>query len=227
LLGEHANARVHVGDIVALGGVRLSKYHEQRTLQTTFLTVVEINPTRRPNEAYDINCTEDGPKRKALKLSFPAAKTVLHVQELKAAILNDPPMVLPPAQEVTLEGHLPKLTPAFFDADVPIMEGNKKELMCWQTTLRDSTGSVQVKVWDKACYHLFAVAASGFRALWEKGVDDVTTQEEVLDQLNTYLDQKVSCFCTVVARKYGKDGSLLDVQINVNNLEVLLSEPAD
>ena len=96
--------------------------------------------------------------------------------------------------------------------------------MCWQTTLRDSTGSVQVKVWDKACYHLFAVTVSGFRDLWEKGVEDVTTQEEVLDQLNTYLDQKVSCCCTVVARKYGKDGSLLDVQINVNNLEVHATE---
>ena len=121
-------------------------------------------------------------------------------------------------------GHLQKLSQELFDADVPIMEGSKKELICWQTTLLDSTGSVQVKVWDKACYHLFAVAASGFRALWEKGVDDATTQEEVLDQLNTYLDQKVSCFCTVVARKYGKDGSLLDVQINVKNLEVHATE---
>ena len=63
-----------------------------------------------------------------------------------------------------------------------------------------------------------------FRDLWEKGVEDVTTQEEVLDQFNTYLDQKVSCFCTVVARKYGKDGSLLDVQINVKNLEVHATE---
>ena len=224
LLGEHANSRVHVGDIVALGGVRVSKYREQRMLQTTFLTVVEINPTRRPNQAFDINCTAGEPKRKALKLSFPATKTVLHVQELKAGILQDPPTVLPPAQEVTLVGHLQKLSQEFFDADVPIIEGNKKELMCWQTNLRDSTGSVQVKVWDKACYQLFAVTASGFRDLWEKGVEDVTTQEEVLDQLNTYLDQKVSCCCTVVARKYGKDGSLLDVQINVNNLEVHATE---
>ena len=80
LLGEHANSRVHVGDIVALGGVRVSKYREQRMLQTTFLTIVEINPTRRPNQAFDINCTEGEPKRKAFKLSFPAAKTVLHVQ---------------------------------------------------------------------------------------------------------------------------------------------------
>ena len=44
LLGEHANARVHVGDIVALGGVRVSKYREQRMLQTTFLTVVADPP---------------------------------------------------------------------------------------------------------------------------------------------------------------------------------------
>jgi len=51
------------------------------------------------------------------------------------------------------------------------MEGNKKEIMCWQTKLRDSTGSVQVKVWDKACYQLFAMTASGFRDLWEKGVE--------------------------------------------------------
>ena len=44
MLGEHANARVHVGDIVALGGVRVSKYREQRMLQTTFLTVVADPP---------------------------------------------------------------------------------------------------------------------------------------------------------------------------------------
>ena len=96
--------------------------------------------------------------------------------------------------------------------------------MCWQTALRDSTGSVQVKVWDKACYQLFAVTASGFRDLWEKGVEDVTTQEEVLDQLNKNLEHKVSCSCNVVGRKYGKDKSLLDVQINVNNLEVHATE---
>ena len=121
-------------------------------------------------------------------------------------------------------GHLQKLSQELFDADVLIMEGNMKEIMCWQTKLRDSTGSVQVKVWDKACYQLFAMTASGFRDFWEKGVEDVATQEEVLDQLNTYLYQKVSCSCTVVARKYGKDGSLLDVQINVNNLEVHATE---
>ena len=68
------------------------------------------------------------------------------------------------------------------------------------------------------------MTASGFRDLWEKGVENVATQEEVLAQLNKYLDQMVSCSCTVVARKYGKDGSLLDVQINVNNLEVHATE---
>jgi hypothetical protein len=224
-LGEQAHTRVNIGDVVALGGVRLSTYREQRMLQTSFLTVIEINPSTRHDEAFTIECSENEPKRKAIKMSFPATKTVNQVQQLVATTLENLQTGLsPPVLEFTLVGHLKKMTSSFFAADVPIVEAASKELMCWQATFSDSTGCLQVKVWDKACNHLFLVTAYGLRNLWEKGIDDPDQQNEVLKQLNNHLENKVTCFCSVVGRKYGKNDSLFNVQININNLEVTSDE---
>ena len=45
-LGEHANLVFAVDDTIVLSGVHVQEWRQERTLETTFLTIVEINPTR-------------------------------------------------------------------------------------------------------------------------------------------------------------------------------------
>jgi hypothetical protein len=60
-LGEHASLALKIGDVVVLGGARIQKYREQRSIQTAYLTIVEINPASRGNIRFDIS-TEEGSK---------------------------------------------------------------------------------------------------------------------------------------------------------------------
>ena len=79
-LGEHSNLRFQIKDVVALAGVKTHEWREQRTVQTTYLSMIEINPVPRANVKHPIVTQEEGPKRKALRS---APSTIMSVAEAK------------------------------------------------------------------------------------------------------------------------------------------------
>ena len=40
-------SEIHVDDVVAFAGVRVKEWRTDKTLETSYLTLIEINPTRR------------------------------------------------------------------------------------------------------------------------------------------------------------------------------------
>lgn len=220
-LGEHAHLHVKVGDVVALGGVRVSVYNEQRTLQTSFLSIIEVNPAARVDVTFEVAYEEDEPMRKAIKMSGPTPISVAQALESTSRLLRDVQAgSSPPVIEFTLLGHLQGIDSEFFDNDFPIVDSAQREIMCWRTSLSDPTGSIDVNVWDKSCCNLFSLTATGLRGLWEKGVDDAQCRDAILKQLNAQLPNVMRCICSTSVRKYGKDNAQHEVQVNINNLEV-------
>ena len=48
MLGKHSEAILKEGDILVIGGIRIKEWQRERTLESTFLTIVEMNPSQRP-----------------------------------------------------------------------------------------------------------------------------------------------------------------------------------
>ena len=221
LLGQHANADLKVGDVVALGGLRINTWKELKKIQTLFLTVVEVNPSKGNCPDLDSESEMEGPKRKALKIGGPSPITVAEALRLKAAALEAVREGRAAAPwDFALTGYCTRLSNAFFEADAPLVETATREVMCWRTELREEPNSIPVTMWDQACGIIFGVNAKGLRDLWEAGVEDAQKRDDILKQLNANATKKVYCICSGVVREYGQQVKQYNLQISVNQLEL-------
>ena len=220
LLGSHANLSIKEGETVAFSSLKIIAYRQQRTMQSTFSTVVEINPTVRAGVPLVEDLEESEPKRKALKITEGVLMTVDAVQKLKTTmILQAADPSAPTFRDFDLKGHVTLLTEAFFDADAPVV-GDTREIMRLSTSITDQTGSLDVTIWDHACYSLFGLAAPALRAAWENGIEHVEKREEVLEVLNVNLGKEVRASCTAKLVKKGFKNQNHAVSINVNFLQI-------
>ena len=147
--------------------------------------------------------------------------TVSEAQGVSDRLLNDVGNSAPTKEtDFVLVGTLRALTSEFFELDPPIMDTSKGERMCWKSALEDSTGSLRVRVWDKACYELFQCTAVKLRELWDEGVENPDMQDHILRELNRRTDTKVTCYCTANVWSAGLKKVKQDVQVNINALEI-------
>jgi len=124
-LGSHADEVLHKNDVVALGGLRIKEFRQERTLQTGYLTVIEINPTGRTGMPKVPPLSEGEPKQKVLKMSEGNVLTVKQVLELRDRMLADAEQGrTPPDEECTLRGTFSALTESFFTDDPPLVGGD-------------------------------------------------------------------------------------------------------
>jgi len=223
MLGKHSEATFKEGDILVIGGIRIKEWQRERTLESTFLTIVERHPSQRAGLAIlaDIGDLEANTRRrKILRLSLPDTARIQDVLSWSDDLLRRAPTS--EVKEFVLVGKLSKFTQAFFDADPPLVGDAPKEKLCWQTELTDDTGVCAVKVWDKPCYDLFRLTASGLRVKWEEGHETESKQDAILQELNDTLDGDVRCVCKLSVWSFGSLNEKHQVQINVNYID----EPA-
>jgi len=89
VLGNLTASEFRVHDVLAFAGVRVKEWHNERTLETTYLSVLEINPTKREG-IPEITTQEEGePKRKAMKMSFQTPITVAEIERQTQVLLHD------------------------------------------------------------------------------------------------------------------------------------------
>ena len=162
-LGHHSSVVLQSGDVVALSGMRLHTWRQERTLETSFLTVVEVNPLPRGDLFEVLDKDEGTHRRKALRITTPSVLRVSDVQSMMHILLDNAPT--DEQREFTITGRLPMLTDDFFDIDPPIKGDGPTSKMCWQTHLEDNTGRLAVRLWDKACFEVFHVAAPELRSM--------------------------------------------------------------
>ena len=219
-LGEQAHIRLRVNDIVAIGAAKIHEYRSERYLQTAFLTVVEINPT--PCSVYTIKETvhDEGPKRKAIRMNPRALLTVQRAKQIissmDSATKNGEDVA---KQEFILHGKLLELTTTFFSEDPPLLDLRDGEVICWKTILKDETGELHVKVWDRPCNEIFRVTAAGMRFYWEEGVEDAARQTGILQAFNKYFHLNMRLLCSSEIQGGRSSRVPARVHVNVNAIE--------
>ena len=224
LLGAHASTSLSKGDTVVVAGLTVCEYAGERSLQTTFLSVLEVNASLSQVKTKAQDPLREGPKRKANRLMPRATITVSDAENITQQQLRDAQASdSVPATDFTIIGTLSQLTDDFFEEDPPILATESKDVMCWKTHLQDQTGQIQVKIWDKACYELLQLTANKMRGLWEAGHEDHERRQEILDILNAQLGFPVTCSCKASVWSYGHKEKHHEAQINVNSIEVQLS----
>jgi hypothetical protein len=169
LLSSHAGIHLKTGDVVALGGARVHAWKEQRSIQLSFLTVVEINPTTRAVESFDISVSETGSKRKAIKIDALSPLTASQVLQMQTELVRTTEPNQPKTtRDFSVCGYLGELILDFFDGDAPVRDTEKeKEIIRWFTNLTNAIGNSKVVVWDRAGSDIVGASASGVWALWE------------------------------------------------------------
>ena len=184
LLGEHANLQFDINDVVAFAGLRMQEWKGVRTLQTAYLTVIERNPGAGEHIPEIPKSLESEPKRKVMRMKPSNQLRVSDVLQLTDSMLRDAENELAtPTREFSLSGTLSELNATFFEQDVPILQVGEHEKMCWRTTLTDATGTIEVKIWDRACYQIFRAPPVG-SVLFGKRVRSMRTTERISSGLS-------------------------------------------
>ena len=220
-LGEHAVLSLKVGDRVALRAARIHEYLGVKTVQTAYLTVIEINPAKRTGipEVPDL---EDGPKKKAIKLTH---NQVFTIEEAKQKAVEMQKLAdggdEVPTCKFCLPGNLEKFTKDFFEKDPPLLEMNGVEKMCWITNIQEGDHSIEAKVWHKPCADLFEFTPETLRKLWEKGLEHEGEQDDILKEMNAALDTRIKANCTLKVWTYGYKTKINKIQLNVDDAEFM------
>ena len=215
ILGADSGQPLRVGDIVSFSGLKLREWNGRRSLQTVYLTLVEQNPLNQ-----EVETSEEGPRRKAIRLAPSTRLTVSQAQQEAAKLLTSARQSETCAPVLfSVTGSVVELTEKFFDDDAPIVQKGDTEVMCWKTSIVDQTGTITVKLWDKSCYDLFGVTSNRLRELWEQGVEEPDEQKQILDSLNSRLKSNIECLCQATVWRFGKDTHSCSVDVNVNEID--------
>ena len=112
LLGDFANLQIRKGNVVLCGGLRVKEYQKERSLETTYLSLVEINP-RNTRKVPD---SEEGqPKRKAMRMSDGAILHTARVLEMAATMEHSASIgETPSATDFLLRGTFDAFEASFF-----------------------------------------------------------------------------------------------------------------
>ena len=214
-LGNAATLRVSLNDTVALGGAQVHMWKERRTIQTTFLTVIEVNPTSDEVLKHLRVAKASTPKRKAMRMT-PAA--IFTIDQANHRIAD---MVAYKGDKIDLAivCKVMMLNDKFFEDDAPFVDKNGNEIIRWNTCITDNSGEIQVTVWDRAAYELLGVTASKLRSYWEEGVEASDKRAAILSNLNKQLNKEVTCFCQAQVWQYGNAPHQQKVNVNVNAVE--------
>ena len=216
ILGAPNVFEIRAGDTVAFSGLKLREWNGRRSLQSSYLTMIERNPA-----GVSAPAPAEGPKRKAIRIAPSTKYTILQAQQETSTMLasaREGRTVSPIS--FSLVGSVQPLTKKFFDDDAPLLQKGDSQIMCWKSSIKDTTGSVSVKIWDKACYDLFGVTSNRLREMWEEGVDSPEEQDRILDELNEKMSHEVVCLCRADVWRYGRDNESCSIDIGVNDIDI-------
>jgi hypothetical protein len=218
-LGSHSNIPLQKNDIVIVRTAVIKEWRQTRTLQTTYLSVIEVNPVSSDSIPKIDALDNDEPKQKALRMTPQTVFTIAQVMDVMSTMENDANELV---RDICMRGSLTQLTNSFFDGDAPIIQVSEgKEKMCLTAEVGDATGNVIVKLWDFACYDIFHVTAPKLKDFWEKGVEDEEEKATVLEELNKSMDVEFRLFGTIKLWKFGFKEVNHKAQININSVERL------
>ena len=117
-LGRHADVALRESDVVVLRGAVVKEWRNSRSVQTSHLTVITVNPASCESIPAVPELEEDGPKKKMMRSTLKTVE-VGKLKEMMTALENDgPPTDIgapPVGQDICVRGRLQEFTDAFFE----------------------------------------------------------------------------------------------------------------
>ena len=213
LLGRHAGTVAKVGDMVTIKSVLVKEFNKEKRLETSFLSVVEVNPNKRKGvpDLPSLADMDGEPPRKAIKLelkphvSTEYANTRLNkmLEDAKAGEEVEP-------LEFVLRCKLEPFDDEFFANNAPFVGPEDGEKVRLPVLVSDSTGEMRVVIWTSAAAVLLKITKEQLRKIWEAGEDTEKDRPELLKKLNSPFDNFFLLSCT---GKVWKN----QIDVNVNN----------
>jgi len=218
LLGTHAQFNVDIGDVIAFKDARLTAWKIYRNVTTGFMTVIEKNPRERAGVVWPSEGDKDQPKQKAIRLNLPTSLPIDKANSnMRSLVSDDNSKGDKLSLEFAVTGKIAPLTTEFFQQDPPLTGEGDAEKYCYRATITDMTGDMHVKIWSRACTHLFGMQESRLRTLWEDGLQNENKQQDFLHQLNATMTKKWIFCCT--GKVWSPDSKNSYPDINVDDVE--------
>ena len=128
LLGSHSDVLVKKQDVLAISGVKIAEWKGQRILQTTYLTVIEVNPGKRQGIPTIADEDDSTPKTKALKMATRDRRMLSDVKEMlqtleqqKSESIEQNKKMENDKPEVCIHALMSNFTVDFFEYDPPLV----------------------------------------------------------------------------------------------------------
>ena len=219
-LGRAARKEVKNGDKIAGKGLIIRSWRGARTLETSHLTIIEVNPRENDALVFEEETT-DGPKTKAIKVTSLSPITVASCKQLGANLLQDETATKPEAT-CALVARINPLTDKFFKDDSPTFGEEGKLKSCLNCFVHDSTGTLDnVKLWDRAAYEIMRLNGDELHELWKEGVENEDKQEEIINKINVFFKEEVLFSCSVAVYTYTIGQEVRKkLQYNINNAQL-------
>ena len=220
VLGRTARKAVQIGDKIAGKGLIIRSWRGSRTLETSHLTVIEVNPKENVALVFEEETT-DGPKTKAIKVTSLSPITMASCKQLGAKLIQDDTATKPEAT-CALIARINPLTDKFFKDDSPTFGEEGKLKSGLNCSIHDATGTLDnVKLWDRAAYAIMHLNGDELHELWKEGVENEDKQEEIINKLNACFKAGVLFSCSVAVYTYSQGQDVKKkLQYNINNAQL-------
>ena len=118
-LGNKADVSLSIGGKLVLGGMCVKEWRRERTIETGYTTMLEVNPPMRAGLEVMDDIGAQEPKRKALRISLPPSFAIATLQDLGNRMLQDASLIT--AQEFGITGTFNQMPESFFETDPPLI----------------------------------------------------------------------------------------------------------
>lgn len=144
LLGPHADIAIPKGSVLAIRGGKVSEWRGDRLISTSFVTVVEVNPSEAVNIPRPAAYNPESPLKRAMHLKAGTAITTDHLRKLFRQMREDAAMTsMPPAaQQFTFVGKYEAFTDDLFEKGSPFTGEETSPKLRLTTALVDDNGRI-------------------------------------------------------------------------------------
>lgn len=218
LLGPHAEIVVNKGDKLSMKGCQIKEWNCERTLQTSFLTVVEVNSTNESLPRLP-SSLDDTPTKKACKTTAGPVQTCSELKEVLSKMyeqaskdLND----IPKDHTCIVVAALEDVADAIFDGDA-IFYGPNHSKFRFTTSLVDAEARLEkVTIWDGAVRDILHVDGETLQGLWESCEQGDSQKRAFIDKLNSHNGAQFRLTCVLRVNLWGEKKDKVQVQVSVN-----------
>ena len=221
--GHLANYPFQVADVLAVRGVTVREYNQQRQFQSGFCTLVCSNPPSSEDLPRLTPLTSDSPTKKAggVKNLMPLDIRSLHAEaETLLYQVNSGTVEKKTKREAAVLGCFVEFEHSLLERAYPFYGEEGSQRIRLKIDVRDSSGTLtNVTLWHDAATTLLHIDVQTLQSLWEK-CDDEDGIDALLSKLNHFKDKPHLFLLTYcVWQPQGGNAPKAVIQYEINAVE--------